>query len=402
MNMQQTASAIAMMRKITAMRTAEHVSQGHPDKACDQFADSILDRVLDAARDIGARDGSDPNHATHQRTAIEMLVKDHLVVVSGEVRMGPGIAPLVRIPDIVRSKWADIGYPDADKITVMDHVQVQSPELQASSDNDGAGDQGIMVGFATNETESGLPREYEAARDLCLRIQELWRSGITPWVRADAKTQVTLNAVGDVDRIVVAVQHAPEVEDERETRAIQKRIRAALVKHAIRPLFGELPEDSITVNGTGSFAIGGPIGDAGVVGRKIVVDAYGPHIAVGGGAYSGKDPTKVDRSAAYMARHIAKTAAHMRIRDAREVTVHIAYCIGLRQPEMVTAITDAGVDISDWVRARFPDLAPRTIAETLGLWRMSPEVSWRYQDTAAFGHYGRDMFPWEKIAPVSD
>jgi S-adenosylmethionine synthetase len=401
MNTQQMPSAIAMMRAAT-MRTSEHVSQGHPDKACDQFADSILDSVLDAARAVGASNPSDPNHATHQRTAIEMLVKDHLVVVSGEVRMGPEIAPRVRIADIIRSKWADIGYPDADKITVMDHVQVQSPELQVSSDNDGAGDQGIMVGFATNETKSGLPREYEAARDLCVRIQDLGRSGIAPWVRADAKTQVTLNAVGDVERIVIAVQHAAEVEGERETRAIQSRIKAALTEHAIQPLFGALPPNNITVNGTGSFAIGGPIGDAGVVGRKIVVDAYGPHVAVGGGAYSGKDPTKVDRSAAYMARYIAKTAAHMRIRDAREVTVHIAYCIGLRQPEMVTAITDAGVDISDWVRSRFSDLAPRTIAETLGLWRVSPEVSWRYQDTAAFGHYGRDIFPWEKIAPVSD
>ena len=167
-------------------------------------------------------------------------------------------------------------------------------------------------------------------------------------------------------------------------------------------MFGEIASDRITVNGTGSFIVGGTIGDAGVVGRKIVVDAYGPHVAVGGGAYSGKDPTKVDRSAAYMARYIANTAARMRIRGANAVTVHLAYCIGLRQPEMVLAVTDASIDISDWVRARFPDLSPRAIAETLGLWRTSEESVWRFQDTAAFGHYGRDIFPWEQIAPVSD
>jgi S-adenosylmethionine synthetase len=149
--------------------------------------------------------------------------------------------------------------------------------------------------------------------------QELGRSSIAPWIRADAKTQVTVGANDAVDRVVIAVQHAAE--GERESGAIQRRIKAVLTEHDIRPLFGELPSDRITVNGTGSFVIGGPIGDAGVVSRKIVVDAYGPHIAVGGGAYSGKDPTKVDRSAAYMARYIANTATQMRIRGARAVTV---------------------------------------------------------------------------------
>jgi S-adenosylmethionine synthetase len=304
MNSQQEFSTIAA-RKITGIRTAEHVSQGHPDKACDQFAGSILDSILDAARDVGAHDEADPNHATHQRAAIEMLAKDYLVFVSGEVRMGPEVARRVRVADIVRGKWAEIGYPDADKVSVIDHLQVQSPELQASSDNEGAGDQGIMVGFATNETESGLPKEYAAARDLCLRIQELGRLGIAPWVRADAKTQVTLNAAGDVDRVVIAVRHAADVDGATDPREIQRHIKSTLIEHAIRPLFGALSPERISVNGTGSFLIGGPIGDAGVAGRKIVVDAYGPNVPVGGGAYSGKEPTKVDRSAAYMARHIA-------------------------------------------------------------------------------------------------
>jgi S-adenosylmethionine synthetase len=151
MNVTPKTSSMLSMTRNTTMRTAEHVSQGHPDKAADQFADSILDAIFDAAREIGASGANDPNHPTRQRAAIEMLVKDYLVLLSGEVRMGPGVASRVHVADIVRQKWADIGYPDADKITVINHIQVQSPELADSSDTDGAGDQGIMVGFATNK-----------------------------------------------------------------------------------------------------------------------------------------------------------------------------------------------------------------------------------------------------------
>lgn len=391
-----------VLQNAVRMRTAEHVSQGHPDKACDQFADAILDAALDAARATNAA-ASELDYPSRQRTAVEILAKDYLVVVSGEVRMGPRVISQVDVANIVRNKWAEIGYLDAEKVTVVNHLQVQSPELQSSSDRDGAGDQGIMVGFATNETRSGLPREYEAARDLCMKIQALAKNGVAPWIRADAKTQVTLDCDGRIDRVVIAVHHAPSVDGATDPAAIQKRIKAVLLEHAIEPILGaDVAPDRVTVNGTGSFVIGGTIGDAGVVGRKIVVDAYGPHVPVGGGAYSGKDPSKVDRSAAYMARHIAKTAAMLRIRDAKSVTVHLAYCIGLRQPEMILAVTDSGVDISDWVAARFPDLSPRHICDTLGLWRVEPTSKWRYQDAAAFGHFGRDAFPWENLAQVSD
>lgn len=387
----------------TIARTAEHVGNGHPDKMADQFADGILDAVLDAARDAGVADLRDPDHPMRQRTAIEMLLKDHLVMVSGEVRMGPKVAQRVDVPEVVRRTWEAIGHQDAGKITVVNHLQVQSPELQTSSDNDGAGDQGIMVGFATDETPTFMPAEYEHARSLCMRIQEIYREGDTPWVRPDCKTQVTVGPSGSIERVVIAVQHTPEVRGATEAREIQRNIKAELMMNAVRPLFGDIRPDRVTVNGSGSFVIGGPIGDAGVVGRKIVVDSYGPHACGhGGGAYSGKDPTKVDRSAAYMARHIAKTAVAMRIKDARSVTVHLAYCIGLHQPDMISAITDAGTDISDWVKARFADLSPRAITEMLGLWRMSADKHWRYQDAAAFGHFGRDMFPWEQIAQVSD
>ena len=280
---------IELTAPMGAMRTAEHVSQGHPDKACDQFADAILDAILDASRAIGAANPSDPNHATRQRAAIEILAKDYLVFLSGEMRTGPDMAQHVRIDDLVRQKWKDIGYPDADKVTIIDHLQIQSPELQASSDNDGAGDQGIMVGFATNATKTGLPRECEAARDLCMRIQELGRSGVAPWIRPDTKTQISISA-DSIERIVVAVQHAAEIDGSRDASKIQRIIKDVLIEQAIKPLFGKIDRDRITINGTGSFVVGGTIGDAGVVGRKIVVDAYGPSVPVGGGAYSGKRP----------------------------------------------------------------------------------------------------------------
>jgi len=385
------------------MRTAEHVSPGHPDKACDQFADSILDEILNVARSLRPADRSHEDHPSMQRTAIEMLAKDHLVVISGEIRMSPNVMGKVDVSKVVRDQWRRIGYPDAEQITILDHLQVQSSELQVNADREGAGDQGIMVGFATNETASGLPLEYELARNLCIKIQDVKLQGIAPWICADAKSQVTLGPSGAVERVVVAVQHLPEIDGVREHRAIQKRIKAVLMEHVIEPVVGvEVNPDRVTVNGSGSFVVGGTIGDAGVVGRKIVVDAYGPSVPVGGGAYSGKDPTKVDRSAAYMARHIAKTAATMHIRDAKCVTVHIAYGIGLTQPEMIAAETDAGIDISDWVKARFPDLSPRAIADTLDLWNPGEEKGWRYRDTAAFGHYGRSQFPWERLAKVSD
>jgi S-adenosylmethionine synthetase len=383
-------------------RTAEHVSQGHPDKFLDQVADAIIDAGLDAARSIGESDDRHPNHFNRQRFAIEGIVKDHLVVVSGECRMGHDIARAVDIDAVVRRKWEEVGYPDAEKITVLNHLRHQSPELQNSSDNDGAGDQGIMVGYATRETSSRMPMEYEFSRTLCRAIQDLRADSRTSWIRADAKTQITLDADDQVTRVVIAVQHAPEVGGTSEMQAVQRHIKDALLELAIKPLLGNIPAERVVVNGTGSFVIGGPIGDAGVVGRKIVVDAYGPQYPVGGGAYSGKDPTKVDRSAAYMARHIAKTAVEMNIKGAKKCLVHLAYAIGQHQPEMVTAVSETGEDLSDWVRSRFPDLSPRRIGEYLELWRNNANVSWRYQDTSAFGHYGRPDFPWERMATVSD
>jgi len=382
-------------------RTSEHVSQGHPDKFCDKVADWILDEALDAGAALSV-DERDPNHPRHQRTAIEILAKDRLVMLSGEVKFGPRVAERLDIRRIVETAWERVGYPDGSAITVLNHLQQQSPEIgravtrgDGERASEGAGDQGIMVGYATNETKTMMPLEYELARSLCREIEALWTGGVVKGLRADAKTQVTIDGKGRPKRIVIAVQHAPGMD--------QGMLKAELLQHA----FGKVFEDNIdpaivTVNGTKSFEVGGTIGDAGVVGRKIVVDAYGPSIPVGGGAYSGKDPTKVDRSAAYMARHMAKTAVSMGIRGAKSCTVHIAYCIGKTAPEMVTAVTDAGVDITDWVSARFRDLSPRAVIEHLDLLRMRNGLGWRYRDAAAFGHYGRPEFPWEQIGNVSD
>lgn len=382
--------------------TGEHVSQGHPDKFADQFADLVLDRALALAAAAGEAKQGQP---VQLRTALEVLAKDHLVMISGEARFSEAVRRKLDIGAICREAWTGAGYPNAEMVTAINHVQMQSPELSHSSDQDGAGDQGIMVGFATRETDTMMPAEYELARRLCRKLSDL--RGEHRWLQADAKTQVTLGPDGRPGRIIIAVQHDESVvvrgsDGKSDSARTCAEIKDRLMSLAVAPIFGDdFDPQLVTVNGSGSFLVGGTIGDAGVVGRKIVVDAYGPRVPVGGGAYSGKDPTKVDRSAAYMARHIAKTAAALGIRNAKSVTVQIAFGIGKTEPEMVSAITESGVDISDWVRSRFPDLSPRNIIDSLDLWRLR-NSGWTYHQTASFGHYGHEGYPWEQIARVSD
>lgn len=398
--MDATPKMSGMMSCLPTCRTAEHVSQAHPDKYADQIADAILDGVLDAAKMAAGDDPSSPDHPRHQRVAVEILAKDRLVVVSGEIKLGPTVAGMLDIQAIVRAGWDRVGYPDSTSVTVVNHLQRQSADIAQgvdarSDEGEGAGDQGIMVGYATDETPTSMPLEWQAARDLCHRIQSLRTESGMGWLGADTKTQVTLGSDNRPTSVIIAAQHSDAV--------ATADIRDQLLRHAVKPVFGEeIDTRIVTVNGTGRFVVGGTIGDAGVVGRKIVVDAYGPSVPVGGGAYSGKDPTKVDRSAAYMARHIAKTAVQMGIKGAHTCLVRIAYGIGQTKPAMVTAVTDAGIDISDWVLARF-DLRPRAIIDYLDLLRLGHQGSaWSYCDAASFGHYGRPNFPWERIAAVSD
>jgi S-adenosylmethionine synthetase len=365
---------------------------GHPDKFCDQMADSYLDEVLKLVQ-------GDPVLLKHARAAIECLAKDDLLLVSGEVRIRDEMKGLIDVARIGKSLWAEIGYgtaQEAERLTVIDHVRAQSPNIAGNEtkgvDAGGAGDQGIMVGYATNETPEFMPFEWVYARDICSRLEGARREGKLPWLGPDCKSQVTINPDRRVTNIIVAAQHTRGV-DERD-------IDAGIREHILTPLLGSLENVRVAINGCGDFIIGGPTGDAGVVGRKIVVDAYGPNIPVGGGAYSGKDPTKVDRSAAYMARHLAKTIVALGIDDARECRVSLAYGIGQFQPEMITAITDTGKDLSGWVRAKFSDLSPGAIIDRLGLRTPTgyrQDGGWTYRMTACFGHYGRAIFPWERV-----
>jgi S-adenosylmethionine synthetase len=389
------------------MRTAEHVSEGHPDKFCDQVADRILDKVLTLAHEAEGRDKvANKDLPKIVRTAIECLAKDNLLIVSGEVKLTPELRGQLNVIDLAREVWERIDYGAgaeehetgsgvSEKLTVIDHVRSQSADIKLGVDKGGAGDQGIMVGYATDETPEYMPQEYVYARNICQKLAEVRQAGDLPWLRSDCKSQVTLSPEGEVLSVIVAAQHfqKPGLSEE-EIKELAKQLKADVIKHVLRGVLPNLP-DRVVVNGTGVFNVGGPTGDAGVVGRKIVVDAYGPRVPVGGGAYSGKDPTKVDRSAAYMARLIAKTVVHEKVEGARECLVKLAYGIGQEQPEMITAVTDAGKEVSAWVKERFSDLSPRHIIERLGLQR---PTGWSYLDTAAYGHYGRDIFPWEKVS----
>jgi S-adenosylmethionine synthetase len=393
MNMLMNTTAVSM----STGRTAEHVSQGHPDKFCDQCADKLLDVALEEAAAAAGDDESSPDHPRHQRLAVEMLAKDRLVVLSGEVKFGPRV--LVDVGKVVRQVWSDVGFPMADAVTVVDHLQQQSPDIAqgvnpvANAVSEGAGDQGIMVGYATDETSSFMPLEWDLSQRLCIKIQSLRSGGELPWLGADTKTQVTLSAGKEPVGVIVAAQHADGISP--------AEVREALMTMAVLPVLGEISPSRVVINGTGRFVIGGTIGDAGVVGRKIVVDAYGPAVPVGGGAYSGKDPTKVDRSAAYMARHVAKAIVANKIGEAHSCLVRIAYGIGQTEPVMVTAMTDSGDDLGPWVRKHF-DLSPRAIIDQLGLLRMGPAGKrWSYVKAASFGHYGRDCFPWERVPKMS-
>lgn len=399
-------------------RTAEHVSSGHPDKFCDQVADRILDETLRLTTEADAAHGT--KYLSTLRNATECLVKDNLLIVSGEMKAPPSALSGLDTIRVARSVWRDVGYgdnwrggygdEDSDQahgeLTVINHMRSQSPNIGigdaasaagfgTGTDSFGAGDQGVMVGYATDETPEMMPLEYVLARDLCRRLHDHRVSGVMPWLRSDCKTQVSLDANGVATSVIVAGQHVAQLDGVKFDARDRKDDFMKLVVWPV--LQQEISADKVCINGTGRFVIGGPTGDAGVVGRKIVVDAYGPRVPVGGGAYSGKDPSKVDRSAAYMCRHIARAVVEHKIGNAKECIVNLAFGIGRHQPEMVTAITDTGKDVSEWVKEKFKDLSPKGIIDRLEL--LYPK-GWSYYETASYGHYGRSQFPWEKPANI--
>jgi S-adenosylmethionine synthetase len=365
--------------------TSESVSEGHPDKMADQISDAVVDAVL--AQDKRAR------------IAVESLVKTGVAIVAGELTT----TAQVEFEALIRKTILDIGYDssemgyDGASVGVINIIGKQSPDIAQGVDRkdekkQGAGDQGLMFGYATNETDVLMPAPITLAHRLVKRQADVRKRGKLPWLRPDAKSQVTLRYEDDVpvglEAVVLSTQHSPEVST--------KTLREAVMEEILKPVLPTKWIDKRTkyhINPTGRFVVGGPVGDCGLTGRKIIVDTYGGMGRHGGGAFSGKDPTKVDRSAAYMARYIAKNIVAAKLADRCEV--QLAYAIGVAEPVSVlvdtfgTGKVDATV-IQDLVRANFK-LTPKGIIESLNLRRPI------YCKTAAYGHFGRNDpdFTWE-------
>jgi S-adenosylmethionine synthetase len=386
-----------MAKKGRHLFTSESVTEGHPDKICDQISDSIMDAILE--KDANAR------------VACETSVTTGLVLVAGEITT----SAYVDIPKIVRETIREIGYTrakfgfDADTCAVLTSIDEQSPDIAMGvnkalearegqmTDEEieaiGAGDQGLMFGFATNETPELMPLPIAMAHQLSRRLAEVRKNGTLPYLRPDGKTQVTVEYDGEtpvrIDTIVISTQHDPEVTLEQ----IQKDLKEQVIKPIVPEKFLD-DQTKYFINPTGRFVIGGPQGDAGLTGRKIIVDTYGGYARHGGGAFSGKDPTKVDRSGAYAARYVAKNIVAAGLADKCEVQV--AYAIGVAQPVSISVDTfDTGKlseeRLVELIRKHF-DLRPAGIIKQLDLRRPI------YKGTAAYGHFGRTDLdvPWER------
>jgi S-adenosylmethionine synthetase len=361
--------------------TSESVTEGHPDKIADQISDSVLDEVM----------RQDPKG----RVACETLVTTGLIVVSGEITT----SAQVDYDELARETVRQIGYDnaeygfDSNTCAVVCTIKRQSPDIAMGVDTGGAGDQGLMFGYACNETEELMPMPIQLAHRLTQRLSEVRKSKKVNFLRPDGKSQVTVEYRNGqpyrVDCVVISTQHSDTVSTED--------LRAAIMEHVIKPIVPAKMLDAKTkyhINPTGRFVIGGPMGDAGLTGRKIIVDTYGGYSRHGGGAFSGKDPSKVDRSACYMARYIAKNIVAAGL--AQRAEVQLAYAIGVAEPVsvMVDTFGTAAIPeekITELVRQNF-SLTPKAIIETLDLRRPV------YRPTAAFGHFGRSGagFTWEK------
>ncbi len=376
-----------------AIFTSESVSEGHPDKMADQISDAIVDAMLERAPDA--------------RVAVETMVKTGMVVIAGEIRI-PGELS-IPYEEIVRRTVAEIGYTssevgfDADTCAVINAIGQQSSDIamgvdEAEDHEQGAGDQGLMFGYATNETDVLMPAPITFAHRLVQRQAEMRKTGRLHWLRPDAKSQLTFKYGPDgkpvsIDAVVLSTQHDPSVS--------QKVLKEAVMEEIIKPVLPAnwfSPDTKVYINPTGQFIIGGPMGDCGLTGRKIIVDTYGGMARHGGGAFSGKDPSKVDRSAAYVGRYVAKNIVAAGLADRCEI--QLSYAIGVAEPTSISVNTFGTGTIADerialLVREVF-ELRPRGLIAMLDLKRPI------YRQTAAYGHFGREEpdFTWERTDRV--
>jgi S-adenosylmethionine synthetase len=370
--------------------TSESVSEGHPDKVCDQISDAVLDAYL--------------KEDSESRVACETLVKNNLVVIAGEItsKASPNLE------NVVRQVINEIGYNDdalgfnGSTCKFENHITKQSPDIaqgvnegEGEDLNQGAGDQGLMFGYACKETESLMPAPIDLSHKLVKKQSEVRKSGLLSWLRPDAKSQVSVEygdngkTIKGLSAIVLSTQHDEDIS--------HQEIKDQVFEHIIEPIVPKnwiTPKTKIFINPTGKFVIGGPVGDCGLTGRKIIVDTYGGMARHGGGAFSGKDPSKVDRSAAYASRYVAKNIVAAGLADYCEIQV--SYAIGVAEPTSISIDTFGSSEMSEkeletLIRKHF-DLRPKSLINALQLKRPI------YQDTAAYGHFGRDgdNFSWEK------
>ncbi len=344
--------------------TVESVTSGHPDKICDQISDAVLDECLK----------QDPT----SRVAVETFGCHGLLVVGGELTSNAK----VDFEEVARRVYRDIGHDGV--LEVITRVVQQSPDIAQGVDTGGAGDQGIMYGYATDETSQYLPNSVVKAHELAQGLEKLRRTNpLFSWVKPDGKTQVTVQN-GVITTVLVSTQHDENVD--------QATIRALLTEHLIKPVIGDISNVEILINPTGKFVLGGFDADTGLTGRKLMVDTYGGLIPHGGGCFSGKDATKVDRSAAYMSRFVAKNLVANGF--AKRCLVSVAYAIGRAEPVMVEAVNEKGESIADLVKEKF-DFRPRAIIDRLGL--RQPV----YQRSAVYGHFTKNDLPWEALVDLS-
>lgn len=376
--------------KASHVFTSESVSEGHPDKIADQISDAILDAIL----------AQDPR----ARVACETFVKTGMVLVGGEITT----SAWVDVEEITREVIKDIGYNssqmgfDWESCAVLSAIGKQSPDIAQGVDNQqtkqlGAGDQGLMFGYASRETDVLMPAPIAYAHRLMERQAHLRKSGKLPWLRPDAKSQITLKYQEGkpvaVDTVVISTQHSPDV----AYNDLVEAVREEIIKPVL-PAEWMQPQTRYFINPTGRFVIGGPLGDCGLTGRKIIVDTYGGMARHGGGCFSGKDPSKVDRSAAYAARHVAKNIVAAGIADKCEIQV--SYAIGVAEPTSIHVETFGtgrldDATIIDLINTHF-DLTPQGIINHHDLLRPI------YRRTATYGHYGRDNLPWERLNKVAE